>query len=485
MNRGRFIISTGGGKTLLEFYAIHRGFFDPGHTLQVIVAPTIDLLKQHDETFAGYGLFHVDGVARIHFRTGDEARLDAHAPYFQTTNPGELFEALKQCEDKKVLVFVTYASVKKLFAILTKAERVVDACHWDEFHHLCQQTEEQKRWLRSLWPERNLFFSASEKRGRIVSTLDEELFGPKLADIGYPRLRVDGILVPNIVIKPIRLNEDGKRAKALSREMKKTAERNGFDIKDATLEAAACIVAIRDMQATIGTANVVTFSQQVAMCKAIVSSQAVKDELTDVLLQTVHAGVPGRERRFIYERVKTSVAALLCQHSIVKEGIDITCFNALVMARNMEVIGVQQAIGRIVRADPRDTEALKAGRISLDSPEGWHKYTATVYVLVRDEGADDFRFWLRGFIEKMTLSGFGPNDYQFADITEARKGKKPMDVEWVLPLTAKAELEAENLKGIVKNLVVEIEAQKVRDEAFNKCEKMTDNELSEILCNVA
>lgn len=484
MNRGRFIVSTGGGKTLIEYYALRHGFFTLGHSLQVIVAPTIDLLRQHDETFACYGMFHVDDVARIHFRTGDEARLDANAPYFQTTNPGELFEALKHCEKHKVLIFVTYASVKKLFAILSNSDRKVDACMWDEFHHLCQQIEEQKRWLQTLWSDRNLFFSASEKRGRIVSTIDEELFGPKLADIGYARLRADGIVVPNIVIKPIRMNEEGKRAKALSREMKKTAERNGFDLKDATLEAAGCIVAVRDMLETVGTANVVTFSQQVAIAKAIISSQAVKDELPDVLLQTVHAGVPGRERKEVYARVRTSVASLLGQHSIVKEGIDITCFNALVMARNMEVIGVQQAIGRIVRADPRDTEALKAGRISLDSPEGWHKYTATVYVLVRDESADDFRLWLRGFIEKMTLSGFSPADYQFADITEERHGKKSMNTEWVLPLLAKAELESENLKGIVKNLIVEIDDVEAHEQDMNRCSKMSNLELLEAACAV-
>ncbi len=482
MNRARFIISTGGGKTLNEYYTLHRGFFDLDFDLQCIVAPTIDLLKQHDETFTGYGMFHQDGVVRVHFRTGDEACKDAHVPYYQTTSPGELLEVFAKHENDKVLIFVTYASVKKLLDFLAKVERKVDACAWDEFHHLAIQTQEQKRWLLKLWPTLNLFFSASEKRGRIVSTLDEDLFGPKLADIGYPRLRNDGILVSKIVIKPIRLNESGKRAKALSREMKKSAERNGFDLKDATLEAAGIIVAHRDMVSTVGTANIVAFSQQVAVCKAIVASQAVKDELDGVLLQTVHAAVPGHERREVYDRIKSSTSSVLDQHSIVKEGIDITCFNALVMARNMEVIGVQQAIGRIVRADPRDTEALQAGRISLDSPKGWHKYAATVYVIVSDEDANDFRLWLRGFIEKMTLSGFSPSDYQFADLVEERHGKKQEDTDWIVPLMSKTELEAENLKGIVKNLIIEIENEEAHEQSMNRCSKMSNLELLEAAC---
>ena len=320
------------------------------------------------------------------------------------------------------VVFVTCASEHNLFASMRKRNIVADLVVWDEFHHAVTQDITQRNHLITLPAKHNVFFSASLKRGRIVSSFDEEVFGPLLANVTYSDLRKVGILVPQIVIKPIRINTNGKRLKAIERELKKAADRDGFDLKDAMIEAAASIVARDDLIHTKGRANIVTFSKQVAICRAIVDSKSVRAEMENCLVQTVHAQVPSRNRKAAYDKVKVSDDSVLHQFSVVKEGIDITPFNAAIISRNMDVVGTQQGIGRIVRADPDDTKALMEGKITLDSPEGWKKYTATVYVIIHDDSMEKFNQFIRDLVIKLQFSGLEDDDYQMMDITEEYNG---------------------------------------------------------------
>jgi hypothetical protein len=178
-----------------------------------------------------------------------------------------------------------------------------------------------------------------------------------------------------------------------------------------------------DLLATQGRSNIITFSKSVPICKAIVKSDTINGAMDESLVQTVHANIPARQRQDAYSKIKTSNDSTLHQFSVVKEGIDVTSFNASIISRVMDVIGTQQGpIGRIVRADSRDTEALKAGEISLDSPDGWHKYTATIYVIIHDNEMDNFNENMKELIFKLQFAGLEEGDYQFGEIHEAYTG---------------------------------------------------------------
>jgi site-specific DNA-methyltransferase (adenine-specific) len=456
--RGRVICATGGGKTRVEYQVLHDGFFQHNLTLQVIVAPRIGLLVQHHENFKGWGLFHRDGVVAIHFRTGDSAETDKFADCEQTIKKEELVEALKKYEGRNILIFVTYASEEKLFGILKDTERPAGLAIWDEFHHTVKQDAAYKDHLLSLPVARNLFFSASEKCGRVMSSLDEKLYGPKLADVSYSDLRKSGILVPKLRVKLIRLNPNCGKLSALDRDMRKAAERENFDLKDAVTEAASILVARQDLLADIGHSNIVTFSKAVPICKTIVWSEATRGELaSETLLETVHSDIAGRLRKASYERIKLSKDSILCQHSILVEGIDLIAFNAAVFSREMEVISTQQAIGRIVRADPEDTQKLRAGEISLDSPEEWKKYCATLYVIIHDKEMDNFKKFVLDLVSKLQGAGLCLDDYQFVDLVEERHGKKFDENGWIVDIGSKACLEGQSLNDYINHLVVEDE----------------------------
>ena len=430
LTRGRIICATGGGKTLVEYEAIRRGFED-GNKLQVIVAPLIGLLTQHHEYFASFGIFSSgnENVVPVHFRTGDEIRHDDGSDYEQTTNGEEFLSFVKaKHSDRKILVFVTYASYEHMFRVIAGGGTTAELAVFDEFHHTVIQTDEQRCFLNTMPVNKSLFFSASEKSGRVLSSFDESVYGPKLADISYNRLRQAGILVPKLEVKLVRMR-DGVVTKTLNNALKEAAEREKFSLRDATLEAAALSIARLDMLKNAKTSAILTFSKSVPANKVLVNDPTFKSVLGGgCLLQTVHAGTNNTGRKATYNKVGKSTDSITMQHSVVKEGIDVTVFNALLLSRCMEVIGTQQAIGRIVRADPRDTEKLANGRISVNSSRGWKKYTATIYVLVDDTIMADYHQFLEELVSKLEGAGLTSSDCHFSEITESHHGVETDDM---------------------------------------------------------
>jgi len=445
---GRIICATGGGKTRVILQNTIDGF-QLGFKTIVIVAPTIDLLRQHHAYFEKYGLFHRDGISVIHFRTGDECK-DNWADIRQTTSVSDVQNWLSP----KTVIFVTYASEFKLLDGMRAKDMEADLILWDEFHHTVKQDSDQKDHLLSLPTKRNLFYSASIKRGRVVSGTDESIYGPVLQEIRYAELRRIGVLVPKIIVKVIKLR-DGTKIQGLEKSMKAAAKRENFDLKTATIEAAGTIAAYEDKRQS-GNVNMVTFSKAVPICKELVSNPDVRVHFSG-LLETVHAGVQSRDRKKIYELVRTSVDSVLCQFSVVKEGIDINPFNSVVFSRNMDVIGTQQAIGRAVRANPEDTANLKAGKIGIDSSEGWKKYDATLYVIIHEDSDFTFKDFLVDLAVKLQFAGLDIEDLAFQDVEDSKHGTGEENTGWIVPLDKELnKIGAETLEAAVHNTVTEM-----------------------------
>ncbi len=463
---GRVICATGGGKTRVEYQAIHDGFFgaNAGHDgvkpfIQILVAPRIDLLRQHSASFHEYGLFGKDGVVEVHFRTGSESR-QKHTEYAQFTSRDELAETLATYYDRKILIFVTYASVAKLFSALGEEGRGSRLTVWDEFHHTVKQDKSWKDKLVSFPSDKNLFFSASEKDGRVLSSSDEAIYGPKLIDVSYKTLRDAGILVPKLVLKFIRLNKDSGRVAAIERSLRDAAKADGFDIKDATMEAAS-IAAAQDDHEACGkdVFNLVTFSRSVPICKAIVRSEAVREELGEhTLLQTVHSDVKSSARAITYESVKKSANSVLCQHSILVEGIDVTAFNSAILSRQMDVTATQQAIGRVVRAHPDDKREFQAGKLKVEDQSGWRKYSSTIYVIIHNDDSLTFKQLVVEMIEKLEGAGLGPKDILKEELESKKHGTKE-DAPLTVSLASEVDLCGMSLNDYINNIVVEYEEE--------------------------
>jgi len=467
--RANFIVATGGGKTLNEIKAIDEGFQFYNFQAQVFVAPTINLLLQHHTDFNKYGILR--NISVKHIRTGDDVKdADLIDDYDKTTSKAQIIEHLEKSKSLKTLFFVTYASLPKFIEAVCETEIQFDDSVFDEFHHAVKQgTQEDgktdyKQLLKNFPSKRMLFFSASVKRGRHLSADDEEIFGQKLADVTYARLRKAGILVPRLEIRCVRLDTLSHRFASLTKQLKDDAARHDADIKSATAEAAALIVSVKDAGTAFKNVNLITFSKAVANCKTIVISEAVKAELkTDTLLQTIHAGIPAGERADIIDRIKNAgeCDSVVCQHSVMKEGIDVTPFNAELLCRNLDVIGLQQAIGRIVRAHPEDTVKVQAGELDPDGDlSGFIKPVARLYIMIDSETQEQFYKFVRDLAFKLQFSGLEKDDYQFSDISDSKHGVDKIEDDWIAPVpTGKIEIPEEALKQMIEQAYVEMQQE--------------------------
>ena len=170
------------------------------------------------------------------------------------------------------------------------------------------------------------------------------------------------------------------------------------------------------------------------------------------LVEAVSAATPQMIRKKIFDNIKASSLAITLQHSVVKEGIDITAFNAIVIHRGMNLISLQQGLGRAIRANPIDTKKLESGEISLDSSDGWLKYSATVYLAVDD----DNEAYLTDLIEKLSDVGIAVGDIHWQEITEERCGVSPEDTSWMSPIEGNPEFTREALQEKMKRLEIEL-----------------------------
>lgn len=420
--KGRVIVATGGGKTRCQYELLSKGFFEKNFSLEIIVAPTLALLEQHRNSFAG--LFSKN-VVEFQFNSNKKSN-DQLSENECSTNPEIFYDYVTNSfnKNKKVLVFVTYDSVQKLFETIKEKNLNVELCVWDEFHHLVRQNTNYKEdFLNDLISKRNIFFSASEKSGRVVSSDDEKIFGEKLIDINYARLRDVGILVPKINIKIIWISNNHWIHNKFTPESQFEFEQKKINPEVYVIEATSIALAFRDMYKVSQIVHMVTYSQRVAICNEIVNSEVFKQIVAqNVYINSISAQTPENERKNILQKCASEPLSILAQHSVVKEGIDIASLNCLIFNRQMDLIGTQQSVGRIIRADPRDTAALMRGEISLDNPNGWNKYSATVYIVVNDLQKETFKDIVCDLIEKLQTCGINNENIMFEDVLESRTG---------------------------------------------------------------
>lgn len=470
-NRTTIIAATGAGKSLSQYFLIKHGFENCNFTLQIIVAPTIALSQQHYLMYENYGMFHKDGIKPIEFMTGQEARTDSQIEYFKTTSIKELSDNV----GNKTLIFVTYASFEKLVIGLKLKNINPDAIHFDEFQNLIIQKKQQKELIESLIGK-IIFWSASIKRGRIISALDEKLFGKIYVNISYKELRVKGIVVPVKVI-PVYVNYNTEALKPIKRSLKEAAKDKNIDFNKFLSEVAGTIISYTYMKEKFNNCNLITFSKQVDICKEIVKNSEIMPYFNGDL-NTIHAATQMNERNYILDTIKKSTDSVLVQHSVISEGIDVTSFNASFVARGMEIIPTQQGpIGRISRAHPEDTKNLELGKISIDSPEGWIKPCGYMFVLVDSSDSNDNKNFLKDIVKKLQESGLSEDDYQFMDIQEERNGVFKSE-DWIAPVENISEiLDSETLEDVINKARIEIENEVYNEELQRKIDELDNTHL--------
>lgn len=482
--KGKQTCATGGGKSLVQDMTIRWYHAQKPHTLTILVEPTIDMVNQRFNDQYITGMF--DGNIKVlNFNTGTTPDHDDKISLTHTTNTQETI-ALLCTPNINLHVNTTYASIDNLIDIIKELGIVCDNIMFDEYHNLISQQVNQygiprmEEFLLNLPTNSVLYYSASTKHGRVLSALDERIFGKELTNITYKYLYNLGILLrPTIV--PIRM-DDTNSIPGLSMDIQtRSIQFDNVDIKAATIEAACTIVAYEDAIRRYGFTNLVTFSERVNHCKLIGESAVVKNRVPNANMHVVHAKVKSSVRGTVYNTIKSSKNNILLQHSCVTEGVDVTNFNAMLAVRSMGIIETQQAMGRVIRANRADTTKVSRGELVVGDSTGWIKPSAAMYIKIDGSDMEVYYEQVKELILKLRESGLDFDDFEFAELPNARHGVTEIEDDGSIEVVTGISITKVSLDAAVNRAKIQIlqdEQKSIDDAAVHETIGVLSNMLS-------
>jgi len=472
--KGRVEATTAAGKTLCQFYDLIRSF-ENDDKLNVMILPTISLISQTFQEFYKWKMFgykddegnKVDtGISCVIIRSGSMPRYNNQlVNVLQSLEIKDIvnFIETETKNDRKVLMFTTMAShTLKYSDIVGKLKEKgikIGIEIVDEYHNVIstssvrEKQEEIAEYLENNTSRCNgtIFYSASNKDGQILSSFNEEQFGPLLCKVNRNELRIRGIVTPKLLFKVIRVNE-----KSNSVELKRDATRINLDIDKAQVEAVGIIKAQKDIQKYYDEPNLITFGSHVAGCYFIKESKQMSKYLPGVKNYVMSAETKNSERDSIIDEVKDSGNNILHQHSVAKEGINIPNLHGGVIGRGMSITTTQQAIGRSDRALNEDTIKFEKGELSLDNPTGWKKYYNIIYLIV-DSSSEMLIDRFKEIVKYLLDSGIPEDQWDISVVEDdERTDAENDDPDFFPEITNTVEFDKDKIKKMIEDAKIQI-----------------------------
>lgn len=440
-DKGRIVIPTGGGKTLVESYALRTFINKDGRNIHLVLAPRIALVNQ---LIKEYRDFIGQNFIAVAFHSG------RHEPDYQkvrwveraTTSSDLIVSEAARAKrlGKDLVVFSTYHSVAKLLQFK------FDTLIADESQYCV--TEGYFEIIRSLDATRKLFFTATEKHtptdtGRGLN--NEEVFGKILFQIAPKDLIKSGYIVPP------RLHI-----------MSATAKNNTYstineviEISKKQIELTSHMPVTKILFAMKGTADVQEIAENIGKLKAELPNFRIFTIVSNAKYGSMIDGVKFPRGNFMKELRETD-HALIFHYDILSEGIDIDGITGVVLLRNMTHSKLLQTIGRAVRqykANPALKKEAWVSVVSINGNEESSSHLTRVVKLIREGGFDIN-------VEQVTFTdndgwGIGEGD-DIPDLVDMdRRNKAKAELEQILHNIEEANeielistVDVEELRGI-------------------------------------
>ena len=329
--KGKVIVPTGGGKTLIAIKdAIRRLNTVTAPTL-VVVAPRILLAEQLSSEFLDEIEWNHD-VSVMHVHSGE-------THHYSTTKSDKIQEWVSNTQGSK-LIFTTYHSLHRL----VEADVVVDTIYFDEAHNSVQRNfiEFVEYYSLPFNALRSYFFTATPKHSLTpmkVGMNETDIFGEVICKVPAPKLVKEGyILPPKVkVYKTDILKKD---------EITFDVECNQIidNIDDhKTKKILVCAKSTKQITGLIYYPKFIyelenrgySYMFITAKTGAYIDGKKVsRDKFFEVLSEW------GKDE------IKKFV---VLHHSILAEGINVKGLEAVLFLRSMDYIGISQTIGRVIR----------------------------------------------------------------------------------------------------------------------------------------
>ena len=327
--KGQVIVPTGGGKTLcmIQDTQIHFELFE--RQTHVVVAPRILLAEQLSSEF----LEHiVDPMVRVlHVHSGE-------THHESTTKADYIYDWAVQCYKRNKIIFTTYNSLHRVVESGIK----IDTIYFDEAHNSVKRNFFPPTEHFSHEADRCFFFTATPKHSATIfkpGMNDGSVYGQVICKVSAPELVEGGyILPPKVVVKQLDMVQDKQMI----------ADRDSQNLLDTIddQEVKKVLICARSTKQIVKLVSQSDFCLQLekrdyswmyitSKTGAIIDGRKVDRE---EFFETLNAWGKDSTKKFV-----------VLHHSILSEGINVNGLEAVLFMRNMDYIGIQQSIGRVIR----------------------------------------------------------------------------------------------------------------------------------------
>ena len=327
--KGQVIVPTGGGKTMCMIEDVKREIKQADYRRTfVVVAPRILLAQQLCEEF----LEQITGVNVLHVHSGE-------THHTSTTKPEKIKTFCIYPLHLHTIIFTTYHSLHRI----QEADINVDSIYFDEAHNSTAKNFFPSVEHYSAEAKRCYFFTATPKHSLTINKVgmnDTYVYGKVIVNIPAPKLVKEGyILPPKMIVKTINVaEEDVNECKHI------------VDTID-EISVKKVLICARSTKQIIKLIDQTNFTQELASrdysCMYITAKTGAyidgKKVDRDTFFDTLNTWGKDTTKRFV-----------VLHHSILSEGINVKGLEAAIFLRNMDIIGLSQTIGRVIRTGDND-----------------------------------------------------------------------------------------------------------------------------------
>ena len=327
--KGQVIVPTGGGKTMCMIEDVKREIKQADYRrIFVVVAPRILLAQQLCEEF----LEQITGVNVLHVHSGE-------THHTSTTKPEKIKTFCIYPLHLHTIIFTTYHSLHRI----QEADIDVDSIYFDEAHNSTAKNFFPSVEHYSAEAKRCYFFTATPKHSLTINKVgmnDAYVYGKVIVNIPAPKLVKEGyILPPKMIVKTINVaEEDVNECKHI------------VDTID-EISVKKVLICARSTKQIIKLIDQTNFSQELASrdysCMYITAKTGAYIDGNkvnrDTFFDTLNTWGKDATKRFV-----------VLHHSILSEGINVKGLEAAIFLRNMDIIGLSQTIGRVIRTGDND-----------------------------------------------------------------------------------------------------------------------------------
>lgn len=339
-NCGIICLPTGAGKTLIGIGDVMNSFKNGVEPQTIcVVSPKILLACQLCSEY----LEHIDASVKIlHVHTGKTS-------HYNTTSPKNILEWMNIHKSSHKLIFSTYHSLRRI----NEANVFVNTYLMDEAHNSVRRSFYEHVEIAKSNSDRCYFFTATPKISHVYNKPgmnNKEVYGEIIYNVPATKLAEEGyILKPKVITKEVENHNN-------------PLERDHEFIKKILTEdnVNKLLISVKSTNNMMSLFTETTFNKTLydlgySLLHITSKHGAFLDDkkiTRDKFFRILNTWGKDQDKKFV-----------VMNHSILGEGINVSCLDAVCFMRSMDVVGLLQNTGRTLRLDPSDAEGIKTGKV--------------------------------------------------------------------------------------------------------------------------